>query len=135
MQPDKPIAAEPNSTSDTVIDRFIDALWIEDGLAPLTLAAYRRDLSLYADWLQTAADKAPRQLNFGAIGSVLEAMYHQEINTFIDATLGRQPWLQSYALSQQSSATIAAAERSHLSGRWEPVDPAREPERTLPRRS
>ena len=23
------------------IDRFIDALWIEDGLAPLTLAAYR----------------------------------------------------------------------------------------------
>ena len=33
------------------IDRFIDALWIEDGLAPLTLAAYRRDLSLYARWL------------------------------------------------------------------------------------
>jgi integrase/recombinase XerD len=26
-------------------------LWIEDGLAPLTLAAYRRDLSLYAGWL------------------------------------------------------------------------------------
>ena len=34
------------------IDRFIDALWIEDGLAPLTLAAYRRDLALYAAWLQ-----------------------------------------------------------------------------------
>ncbi|MDO9075542.1 MAG: site-specific tyrosine recombinase XerD [Rubrivivax sp.] len=33
------------------IDRFIDALWIEDGLAPLTLAAYRRDLGLYAAWL------------------------------------------------------------------------------------
>ena len=33
------------------LDRFIDALWIEDGLAPLTLAAYRRDLSLYARWL------------------------------------------------------------------------------------
>ena len=33
------------------IDRFIDALWIEDGLAPLTLAAYRRDLTLYAQWL------------------------------------------------------------------------------------
>ena len=36
------------------IDRFIDALWIEDGLAPLTLAAYRRDLSLYATWLQAS---------------------------------------------------------------------------------
>jgi integrase/recombinase XerD len=39
------------------IDRFIDALWLEDGLAPLTLAAYRRDLSLYAVWLQAAAGK------------------------------------------------------------------------------
>ena len=27
------------------IDRFIDALWIEDGLSAQTLAAYRRDLS------------------------------------------------------------------------------------------
>jgi integrase/recombinase XerD len=33
------------------IDRFADAMWIEDGLAPLTLAAYRRDLSHYAAWL------------------------------------------------------------------------------------
>ena len=33
------------------IDGFIDALWIEDGLAPLTLEAYRRDLELYAQWL------------------------------------------------------------------------------------
>ena len=33
------------------IDRFIDALWIEDGLASNTLAAYRRDLSLLAQWL------------------------------------------------------------------------------------
>jgi integrase/recombinase XerD len=40
------------------IDRFIDALWIEDGLASLTLAAYRRDLALYAAWLQSAHGKA-----------------------------------------------------------------------------
>ena len=37
--------------SQAAIDRFIDALWIEDGLALLTLAAYRRDLTLYAGWL------------------------------------------------------------------------------------
>ncbi|MES2957450.1 MAG: site-specific tyrosine recombinase XerD [Pseudomonadota bacterium] len=35
-----------------VIDRFLDALWIEDGLAPNTLAAYRRDLELFAGWLK-----------------------------------------------------------------------------------
>jgi integrase/recombinase XerD len=38
--------------SDSAIDRFLDALWIEDGLAANTLAAYRRDLTLFAAWLQ-----------------------------------------------------------------------------------
>lgn len=37
------------------IDVFIDALWLEEGLSPNTLAAYRRDLTLYATWLQTNA--------------------------------------------------------------------------------
>ena len=39
------------------IDRFIDALWLEDGLVPLTLAAYRRDLTLFAAWLQDQQGK------------------------------------------------------------------------------
>jgi integrase/recombinase XerD len=33
------------------IDGFIDALWLEEGLSKNTLAAYRRDLALYAGWL------------------------------------------------------------------------------------
>jgi integrase/recombinase XerD len=33
------------------IDTFIDALWLEEGLSRNTLAAYRRDLELYARWL------------------------------------------------------------------------------------
>ncbi len=33
------------------IDRFIDALWVEDGLSKLTLSAYRRDLTLLGAWL------------------------------------------------------------------------------------
>ncbi|MBY4597023.1 site-specific tyrosine recombinase XerD [bacterium BD-1] len=37
---------------DASIDSFVDALWLEDGLSPNTLAAYRRDLALYAQWLQ-----------------------------------------------------------------------------------
>ena len=47
-----------HAESQAAIDRFIDALWIEEGLAPLTLAAYRRDLALYASWLQQRAGKA-----------------------------------------------------------------------------
>jgi len=38
-------------TGETLIDAFIDALWLEEGLSKNTLAAYRRDLSLYAHWL------------------------------------------------------------------------------------
>ncbi|MCC2673842.1 MAG: xerD [Ramlibacter sp.] len=34
------------------IDTFIDALWLEEGLSRNTLAAYRRDLAMYAKWLE-----------------------------------------------------------------------------------
>lgn len=37
--------------SQSSIDAFIDALWLEDGLSKNTLEAYRRDLSLFAGWL------------------------------------------------------------------------------------
>lgn len=43
--------------SQALIDRFIDALWVEDGLAPLSLAAYRRDLSLFAAWLEANTER------------------------------------------------------------------------------
>jgi integrase/recombinase XerD len=39
------------------IDRFCDALWIEDGLARATLDAYRRDLTLLAAWLDAEAGR------------------------------------------------------------------------------
>jgi len=47
---------------DEAIDRFIDALWLEEGLSKNTLAAYRRDLTLYARWL------GPRGLALPATG-------------------------------------------------------------------
>jgi integrase/recombinase XerD len=37
--------------STDAIDTFIDALWLEEGLSRNTLAAYRRDLTLYEQWL------------------------------------------------------------------------------------
>ncbi|SFC69267.1 integrase/recombinase XerD [Polaromonas sp. OV174] len=44
-----------HAQSQSSIDAFIDALWLEDGLSKNTLEAYRRDLSLYADWLGAEA--------------------------------------------------------------------------------
>ena len=46
------------AASRSMINRFVDALWIEDGLARLTLDAYRRDLTLYAQWLADAHGRA-----------------------------------------------------------------------------
>lgn len=43
--------------SQTLIDGFCDTLWLEDGLAKNTLEAYRRDLSLFAAWLEAEAGK------------------------------------------------------------------------------
>ena len=39
------------------IDDFLDALWLEDGLSKNTLAAYRRDLALFARWMRTERDR------------------------------------------------------------------------------
>src|SRR3989338_4503063 len=35
-----------------LIDRFVEALWLEKGLSAHTRAAYRSDLALFNGWLQ-----------------------------------------------------------------------------------
>jgi len=35
-----------------LLDELCDALWLEDGLAKNTLESYRRDLYLFAEWLE-----------------------------------------------------------------------------------
>ena len=41
-----------STSDDAVIENFLDALWMEKGLSANTLAAYRRDLSGFAHWLE-----------------------------------------------------------------------------------
>jgi len=48
----------PPEASAAAIDLFLDAVWVEDGLAANTLAAYRRDLTLFAQWLGHGTGKA-----------------------------------------------------------------------------
>ena len=54
------------------IDRFIDAIWLEEGLSKNTLAAYRRDLTLYAEWLQP-------------LGGVLESSSEADLQAYFAA--------------------------------------------------
>jgi integrase/recombinase XerD len=46
------VTGERVSTADPTLDRFLDAVWLEDGLAANTLQAYRRDLQGLAGWLR-----------------------------------------------------------------------------------
>lgn len=66
--------AMPDSADDALIDRFCDHLWLEDGLAELTLAAYRRDLRGFAVWL---AQVRARTLAAAAAGDVEAWLAHR----------------------------------------------------------
>jgi len=46
-----PLAEQCSEADIAIIDRFADALWMENGLSENTLAAYRRDLCGFAAWL------------------------------------------------------------------------------------
>ena len=60
------------SEAHPTIDQFIDALWLEEGLSKNTLNAYRRDLTLFDDWL-------------GAKGGSLAAAGEADINGYFAA--------------------------------------------------
>ena len=64
------------------LDRFIDALWLEDGLAANTLAAYRRDLAQFADWL---ADTGPKGARAGFAPLVPEQAGEAELQAYFAA--------------------------------------------------
>jgi integrase/recombinase XerD len=75
-----PVSPAPlPAASAAAIDAFADALWLEDGLAPLTLAAYRRDLTLFAAWL--AAQSPPRTLDEATEADLLQRMAERHAST------------------------------------------------------
>ena len=59
-------------TNDASIDSFIDAIWLEEGLSKNTLAAYRRDLTLYGRWL-------------AAQGKAIDASVESDLNAYFAA--------------------------------------------------
>lgn len=75
------------------IDTFIDAVWLEDGLSANTLAAYRRDLSAFAQWLESpAAGKAAHSglplSHFDRAATALDQVDAADIETWF---LARHP--------------------------------------------
>jgi integrase/recombinase XerD len=59
--------------SQAAIDRFVDAVWLEDGLSANTLAAYRRDLKSLAQWLSETS------------GTHLDAVHEMHLQAYFAA--------------------------------------------------
>ncbi|GCL64865.1 site-specific tyrosine recombinase XerD [Pseudaquabacterium pictum] len=78
MPLDEPGPVPLPAASRAVLQRFVDALWIEDGLAKLTLEAYRRDLTLYAHWL---ADRSGRAITSSSESDLLAYIAHRHAGT------------------------------------------------------
>jgi integrase/recombinase XerD len=49
------MSAVTKSSAAALIDAFCDQVWLQDGLAPSSLASYRRDLTQWAIWLDARA--------------------------------------------------------------------------------
>ncbi len=67
-----------NSRSCELIDLFADSLWLESGLSENTVSAYRSDLNLFSNWLQS---KSLAEVDQSDIAGFLAARFHQGVGS------------------------------------------------------
>jgi integrase/recombinase XerD len=65
------------STSQDLLDGFIDHLWLEDGLSKNTLVSYRLDLAQFAGWLDETSGKPLVSANQADIQQYLAVRFPQ----------------------------------------------------------
>ena len=61
-----------------LIDQFLDAVWVEQGLSANTLSAYSSDLRIFAKWL---ADKSMLDVDTGDVSKFLASRYQAGIGS------------------------------------------------------
>jgi integrase/recombinase XerD len=66
-----------NPSNLELVDRFIDHLWLEDGLSKNTLVSYRLDLAAFAEWLEKDANKGLNQAQQVDIQQYLAVRFSQ----------------------------------------------------------
>jgi integrase/recombinase XerD len=71
INPDRPVPVLPDLVQ-AQITAFCDNLWLEDGLAKNSIEAYRRDLTLFAQWLDSTQKKNLHQVSETDIFSYVE---------------------------------------------------------------
>ncbi|HHX83383.1 MAG TPA: site-specific integrase, partial [Pseudomonadaceae bacterium] len=61
---------QPGVADNPLVDRYLDAVWLEKGLSANTLSAYRRDLEALAHWL-TGGGQRLEQADGALLGDYL----------------------------------------------------------------
>ena len=63
------------------INRFIDALWVEEGLSDNTRKAYASDLEHFQDWLSKQRSRELQNVTASEIEAYLAEKYRQQLST------------------------------------------------------
>lgn len=104
------------ATEQALIDEFLDAAWLGDGLAANTMAGYRRDLMIWAGWLQAERGRGLMR----ADRECVQAYLAFESGRAKPATLARRMaslrklyrhWVQNGRLVQDPTADLHAPQR------------------------
>lgn len=103
----------PARAAQGVVERFLDALWMERGLSRATLTAYRADLLGFARWIEErggAIERAGEDELHAYLATRLEAGARPRSTARLVSTLRRfyRHLVQTGALARDPSARIAA---------------------------
>jgi integrase/recombinase XerD len=92
-------------TALALIDAFCDQVWLQDGLAASSLASYRRDLTLWADWLERHGGKGLLAAERDDVESFLAAQFRAKARA---ASINRRlSSLRRFYRLQTMQATLA----------------------------
>ncbi|HVE49742.1 MAG TPA: site-specific tyrosine recombinase XerD [Casimicrobiaceae bacterium] len=87
-----------------IIDAFCDRLWLQDGLAQASLAAYRRDLSAWSKWLDAHGSSSLRAATRAHIEAWLADQFEAKSRA---SSIGRRlSALRRFYRQQQEAGTV-----------------------------
>lgn len=106
-----PVECSLPASAQVLIDEFIDAAWLGDGLSANTMLGYRRDLAIWAGWLHTQGEVGLLQADRACVqGFLAHASVHAKPATLARrmASLRRfyRYWVQSGRLVQDPTVDL-----------------------------
>ncbi len=93
------------AVSEAQLQRFTEALWLQDGLAPLTLEAYRRDLQLLARWLASQGHSSLAQAGEAELLAYADTRHASSRSSTVNRRLSVWRRFYSWAI-QEGLATV-----------------------------